>query len=222
MLQDRILHSICRLDTGVAGFTEVLTCCCCAVQAGAQAAERPHSLAGTIMLSLAALRLLLCGAAAGVACGGRIIWHCPAVPDMPPASQATPPATLAGASSASGTPAPATMADVDPAGETGGAQSARRSRRRQRKPKGRAAPQPTHFAKVAQGFSRRREACRRVAAGLLAGDSPPDLRAKAEGATLRAIGGACSLVGLPFRGADAIVRGIRDAGGRLLGCALRR
>ena len=61
-----------------------------------------------------------------------------------------------------------------------------------------------------------------MAAGLLGGDSPPDLRAKAEGATLRAIGGACSVVGLPFRGADAIIRGIRDSGGRLLGCALRR
>ena len=212
----------CSLYTCSAGFTEVLTCRCCAVQAGLHAAERPQGLAQAIMLSFAALRLLLCGAAAGVTCDGRIIWHCPAVPDMPPASQATPPGTLAGPSSAGGTPATASLAEADPAGKASSTRGARRRRRRRRKPMGRAAPQSTQFAKVAQGCDRRREACRQVAAGLLAGDSPPNLRATAEAATLTAIGGACSLVGLPLRGADAIVRGIRDAGARLLGCALRR
>ncbi len=113
------------------------------------------------------------------------------------------------------------MAEANPAGEAGGTRGARRSRRCKRRVKGRTA-QPTWCAKVAQGCSRRREACRRVAAGLLAGDSPPDLRAKAEGATLRAIGGACGLVGFSLNGADALMRGIRDTGSRLLGCALRR
>ena len=123
----------CSLLMCSAGFTQVLTSCCCAVQIGPHAAERPQGLAHANMLSLAALRLLLCGAAAGVACGGCIIRHCPAVPDMPSASQVTPPATPAGASSAGGTPAPATMAEAGPAGEAGGARGARHSRHRQRK-----------------------------------------------------------------------------------------